>query len=211
MSDEAQAQEMRAKIADHVANKGLRKTPKKAWAAPTVMDFVHGTVLALDQTLTSTGFSIVHCDYTGLYVLEGGVMTPKIDSGIVGFEETFAKAENMGLQFDAMMVTACMRVQTIVHEMPAVSGHRIESSLMAAREVRRAASQYARGTPVVMISSQTMRAILNPPFERKEKKHVKSAIETLIPQGRITARRWNEHVCDSVGLALAYLYQQGKS
>ena len=58
--------------------------------------------------------------------------------------------------------------------------------------------------------NQSMRAMLNPPGERHEKKYVKSAVEALIPQEHNHARRWNVDVCDSVGLALTHLYRKGE-
>jgi hypothetical protein len=205
MSAETQAQEMRAKIAEQVATKGKRKI-KKQWTAPTLDDFAHGTVLALDQTLTKTGFSVVVRDHKGLSIVEGNVILPKIDESLTGFEQTLAKAASMGTLFDALMMMLGSSVSAIVHEMPSVMGYRIESSLMAAREVRRAASTYARSVPVVMVSNQSMRALLNPPEERYEKKFVKKAVEALIPDYQRVTKRWTQDVHDSVGLALTHLY-----
>jgi hypothetical protein len=210
MTSETVAQELRAKIADQVANKGKRKTTKKVWVAPVLEDFAHGRVLALDQTLTKTGFSVVTRDHEGLHILEGNMLIPETRSDLKGFELTFAKAASLGNGLDALMLMMSATVDVIVHEMPSVHGYRIESSLMAAREVRRAALGYARGVPVVAISNLSMRAMLNPPNERLGKKYVKSAVEALISDYHRAPKRWNEDVCDSVGLALTYLYQKGK-
>jgi Holliday junction resolvasome RuvABC endonuclease subunit len=209
MTSETIALALRAKITDQVATKG-GKVSKKAWVAPVLEDFAHGRVLALDQTLTKTGFSVVTRDHQGLHVLEGALLRTDHDPDLSGFELTFLKAERMGQHFDALMMMTASCVDVVVHEMPAVIGYRLESSLMAAREVRRAAFTYARGVPVVMVSNQTMRAMLNAPGERKEKKYVKTAVEALIPTSRRITRHWNVDVCDSVGLALMHLYQKAK-
>lgn len=207
MSDEFQAQELRAKIAEQVATKGKRKT-KKQWVAPVPNDFGHGRVLAFDQTLTKTGYSVVIKNYRGMRITEGDVLVPEIPEGLSGFEETFAKAEKLGSLLTSTVSCFGPSVDVIVHEMPAVAGYRIESSLLAAREVRRAASIYARGVPVVMISNQTMRTMLNPPEERYEKRFVKQAIESLISDHMRVHKRWTQDVCDSVGLALVYLHKE---
>lgn len=207
VSDETTVRELRAKIAERVATKGKRKT-KKQWKAPVPNDFGHGVVLAFDQTLTKTGFSMVVKNYRGLRITEGNVLVPEIFDDLSGFEETFAKAESLGALLTSTMMMFGVGVDAIVHEMPSVAGWRIESSLMAAREVRRAASIYARGVPVVMISNQSMRAMLNPPGERDEKRFVKRAVEALIPDYMRVTKRWNQDVHDSVGLALAYLHKE---
>ena len=209
MTAETIALDLRAKIAEQVATKGKRKS-KKVWVAPTLDDFAHGKVLALDQTLTKTGFSVVTRDYQGLHVLEGALIHPQWGSDLTAFELTFQKAMIMGQHFDALMMMTASCVDVIVHEMPAVRGFRLESSLMAAREVRRAAFQYARGVPVVMVPNQSMRALLNAPEERDEKKYVKVAVEALIPPQNRSHRHWNSDVHDSVGLAMTYLNQKGK-
>ena len=209
VSAETVAQDLRAKIAEQMATK-VKRTSKKAWVAPTLADFGHGKVLALDQTLTKTGFSVVAMDHLGLQVLEGGLIHPDHDPYLSGFELTFAKAQVMGQHFDSLMMMVAPFVDVIVHEMPAVMGYRLESSLMAAREVRRAALRHARGVPVVMVPNQSMRALINAPDERDEKKYVKSAIETLIPKHYRKTKQWNVDVCDSVGLALTYLHQKDK-
>jgi Holliday junction resolvasome RuvABC endonuclease subunit len=197
---------LRAKIAEQVATKGKHKTSKKVWLPPNRAYFAHGRVMGVDQTLTKTGFSVVVSDWEGIQITEGNLVEPEIDESLTGFEATLAKAASMGQQFDALMMFLAPHIDVVVHEMPSVHGYRIESSLMAAREVRRAAG-IAR-VKVAVVQNQSMRALLNPPHERSEKKYVKLAIEALIPQAQRMPRRWNADVADSVGLALTYLHQK---
>lgn len=206
VTDETQAQELRARIAEQVATKGVRKPSKKVWKPPALTDFAHGRVLAFDQTLTKTGFSVVVSDYEGLHITEGNVLRPSDRSDLSSFELTLHKAASLGSQLEALMMMLGGTVDLAIHEMPSVHGYRVESSLMAAREVRRAAG-LAR-VKVAMVQNQSMRALLNPPEERGPKKYVKSAIESLIPQDRRHAKSWNQDVADSVGLALTYFHQQ---
>jgi Holliday junction resolvasome RuvABC endonuclease subunit len=206
MTSETVAQDLRAKIADQVATKGKMRTSKKVWTPPAPEDFAHGRVLAFDQALSKTGFSVVVSDYTGLSIIEGNVILPEDKPDISSFELTLHKAESMGRQFEALMLLLGSTIDVAVHEMSSVHGYRIESSLMAAREVRRAANN-AR-VKVVMVQNQSMRAMLNPPHERSEKKYVKSAIEAMISEERRHPKRWTQDVADSVGLALTYLHQK---
>jgi hypothetical protein len=208
MNDEEQALGLRERVRATVAAKGTRKPSKKAWEPPTAEDFAHGTVLAFDQTVTKSGFAMVRSGHDGLWVVGGDLLVPKAGERLTGFEQTLVKAVAMHRAITLATILLGGSVDAIVHEMPAVQGYRIESSLMAAMSVRIAAGESARGVPIFMVSNQSMRAILNHPDERYEKKHVGIAIDTLIPRERRTVKRWNQDVHDAVGLALAHLYQK---
>lgn len=198
-----------ARMRETLKSRKTRKA-KKAWVAPTVEDFAHGSVLSFDQTLTKTGFSVVQHDSEGLRVVEGNLLIPKIGDE-KGFEETYAKANAMEQAIQFVVIMLAPAIQDIVHEMPSVVGKRIESSLMAGHFVRRAALHHARGVPVHMVSNQTMKAILLPPEKRSEKKHVTQAVEALIPKENRAVKRWNQDVHDSVALGLAVLYQRARA
>lgn len=197
---------MRAKVREGAATPKKRK---KEWSPPDPTRFRHGYVLSFDQTLTHTGWAAVISGADGIWL--GATGSFPLTSEKTGFEGTYDKAERLYQSLCRVMIGFSMSAEAIVTEMPAVQGYRTESSLMAGREVRRAAAEYARGVPVVTVANQTMRALLNPPEQRYEKHHVKSAVEALIPEVARTGRpitRWNQNVHDAVGLALTYLYEK---
>ena len=204
MSETDLLEQMRQRIAEG----GKPKVSKKAWTAPVREDFALGRVLAFDQTLTKTGFSLVVHDNASLRVAEANLLLPEVDKSLKGFEQTFARAAWLDLRLPMLMALLAPQVDVVVHEMPAVQGYRTESSLMAAQCVRRAARGAVGGVPVAMVSNQTMRKVLNAPEQRFEKKYVGQAVDALIPAEQRTAKRWNQDVHDSVGLALTYLYQK---
>lgn len=208
MNAEEVAADLRERIAEHVAAKGVKKPSKKVWTAPVEADFGLGTVLAFDQTATKTGFAVVRHGHDGLYVLDGNLVETKAGEGLVGFEQTLRKSVAMEQALSRVVMLLGASVDAIVHEMPAVSGYRIESSLLGAHAVRMAALAHARGVPVRTISNQAMRAVLNAPEQRDEKRYVGIAVDALIPRQQRTTKRWNQDVHDAVGLALTYLYQK---
>lgn len=209
----AQMDALRAKIKEQAKTK--RRGRKKVWHAPTLEDFAHGTVLAFDQTLTKTGWSLVACDEWGLGVLAGGVAQRPPLAGLKGFEETYAKAEQMGRLIEAI-VSQCKPISifdselpppdAVVHEMPAVIGHRLESSLMAGREVRRVVAEKL-DMPVTMISRQQAYATLVG-APSTEKAHGTARVNLLIPREQRRTTRWNQDVHDSVLLGLQWLYNK---
>jgi hypothetical protein len=202
MSDDILA-EMRATVREKAARRP--KSRRTVWAPPDRSRFRSGMVLSIDQTLRHTGFALVGSDGNGWLGVHTGDCFD-IDSDEVGFEGTLDKADRLEQALNRLMIGAAMWAQEIVHEIPAVRGYRLESSLMAAREVRRAAKAWAPGLPVTAVSNQAMKALLLPPEKRLEKKYVREAVEALIPADQRDTKRWNEHVHDAVALGLTRLY-----
>jgi hypothetical protein len=205
-------EDLREKISEHKGKRGRRR----AFTEPTLDDFAYGAVLSFDQTLTKTGWSLVANEpgnsvtEPGLYIHAGGRLEAKAPAGLKGFEETFAKAAIMGEAIEEV-VKAWQGVEAIVHEMPAVMGYRTESSLMAAREVRRANDQHPIWPcPIVMISRQQAYAnLVGAPSI--DKVHGTSRVNLLIPRERRNTTRWNQDVHDSVLLGLQYLWAKKRS
>jgi hypothetical protein len=183
-----------------------RRGRRRAWVEPVPEDFAYGTALAFDQTLTKTGWAVVVNNDFGLQVSAGGRLMPEPPEDLTGFEQTFAKAERMGLLIQrTLSLQRTQMVDVVVHEMPAVRGHRIESSLMAAREVRRSASQYGR--PVAMVSRQHAYAVLvgHPHGDKAEGT---ARVNALVPAHRRNTRAWNQDVHDAVLLGLQWLHDK---
>ena len=197
-------EQMREQVRQRAAQ--APKGRRKQWTAPTSDQFAHGSILAIDQTLTNCGFAMVTSSYKGLSVTSTGVIVTKTDKK--GFEETYDKADQLERLLPELLIGAGVFATGIVMEMPAVAGYRTESSLMAGWLVRQAARQHARGLKVHMVSNTAMKALLCAPGQRHEKKYVRAAVESLIPEAnRRGLRRWNEHVHDAVALALTHLYR----
>lgn len=192
-----------------------RRGRRRVFEAPTVEDFAYGWVLAFDQTLTKTGWALVchnpPADATprpvvpGLSIAAGGLIRPEIPA-LRSFEETFAKAEAMGEAL-GRVIDEHQWVHAVVHEMPAVIGHRLESSLMAAREIRRA--NHGR-RPVSMISRQQAYATLVG-APHTDKAHGTARVNVLIPREQRHTTHWNQDVHDAVLLGLQHLYNQKRA
>ena len=197
-------EEMRAKVRE-AKDEVKAKRRKKVWTPPDPGRFRHETILAMDQTLTHTGWAVIESTYEGLTLLMADCIDVRTD--LVGFEGTFAKAHEMERRIRGVVGATTVVATTVVHEMPAVGGHRTESSLIGALLIRQVMQQH-RGVGVAMVSNLAMKALLCAPGERDEKKHVKAAVEGLIPKERRNrTRRWNEHVHDAVALGLTHLYE----
>lgn len=193
----------------------IRSTPKrprgrtKVWVQPGVLDMAHGWVLSFDQTLTKTGWSVLeHCPDSGLRLHAGGVLVPEVSPDLKSFEQTFARALALDMSIEILVSTWCDRIDAIVHEMPAVMGYRIESSLMAAFCIRRAAVERSALDKVAMISKQHAKAVWLGPDKGYEKRHVTSLVNEMIPASHRTTQRWTQDVHDSVLLALQHLHDR---
>jgi Holliday junction resolvasome RuvABC endonuclease subunit len=198
----ASLDELRARVKEPKPGK------KKVWVAPYAFDFGFGRALAFDQTLTKTGWVLLGydqaCDGLGIYA--GGVLVPEVHYRLDGFERTFAKAEVLAEKIDRVVgrfAETEARPDVIVHEMPAVRGHRLESSLMAAREIRRVAKSY--DIPVVMVNRQAAYALLT--GDRHNQKRAMTRVVTrLVPAFMRETERWTQDVHDAAGLALTWLH-----
>ena len=198
---------MRAQVQEKKAKGQARRA--KRWTAPSAESFRHGVVLSFDQTLTNTGISVLRSDYNGLSLLYA--RCEKVSTDRVSFEGTYDKADKMELRIIAnLMMATGFDLTDIVYEMPSVQGQRIESALIGGLLVTRAVKQHARGFRPKAVSNRSMKALLLPPDKRYEKKHVREMIESLIPPENRANHiyNWNEHVHDSVALALTHLYRQ---
>lgn len=197
--DELSVEQMRASVR---AKGKDPKVTKKVWVAPEVEDFAQGRVLAFDQTLGKTGWSLVTVSdrvtvICGLYVAP----TPE---DLKGFEQTFWRAEWMGVKLEERVLLSGVWVSAVVHEMPSVGGKRIESSLMAAREIRRGAAGFK---PVFMINRQSAYATMTGD-RHAPKSAMTAAVERLVaPEDRV-GKYWNQDIHDSIGLALKHLHNQ---
>jgi len=187
-----------ADLREKIADSKKPKTRKKAWEAPDLESFSYGSVLAFDQTLTNTGVAWVINDHEGLRALDCTTLVTKTTAK--GHEGSIQKGLMLdNLLWDLVDGVAGRNADVFVYEQPAVQGYRLESSLMAALMIRK------RWPSAVGIYNQHAKAVMLHPDKRSEKRHVKEAVEALIPNFRRTGV-WNQHVHDAVMLGLTYLH-----
>lgn len=176
------------------------------WRPPQPKDFAYGEVLAFDQTLSHTGWvALAHDDDDGLRLWATGMIEPCTD--LTSHEGTYAKAEALerGIQ-EVVDYYSFFRGLRIVYERPAMVGKRIESALMAGREVHRASEGYA-----IAVANQHAKKVIvgraGSRFDPVTKAHVKEAVERIVtPPSIRRLHPWNEHTRDAVMLALTFLY-----
>lgn len=205
--------EIRARIAS--AGKPRARKTKQERVEPTWRDLAAGSVLAFDQTLTNAGWTYLARPEEGrVYAIFSGVCRPEKHEYLRGHPLTFARARDIHHQMLDVLERFGDRVDAIVYEMPAVHGMRLESSLMAARELLSCVEQLHLATPVVGVYNQHMKAALIPPEVRSanKKADVRAAVLGLVDVGNLIAQRppnpLNEHVYDAIALGLTYLYDQ---
>lgn len=192
------------------AAKPRARRAKKEWVAPTAEDFAEGSVLTFDQTLTHTGWSVLHSLRGRVWVTATGMCIPS-STDLKGLVETLWRAEQIYEQIYQVMSDHHHSVDFVVHEMPAVVGYRLESSLMAAREVQRAWLAVSSKSELRPVYNQHMEKVLLHPDDRRvdKKRHVKEAVHrhvdlSLLPRGS----RLNEHVHDGMALGVTDMYDR---
>ena len=174
--------------------------------------FAEGLVLAFDQTLGNTGVSVVKNSADGLEVVYTGIF--KRTDPLKGFDRTIKR----GLEFkkelyDWMLNFSYLpKLTAVVHEMPAVRGYRIESSLIASFIVHQVVDDLGLSIPLCSISNQHGKKVVGLK-NTASKADVKFAVEKILnyDEGDIAKPViWNQHVSDSVMLGLTYLYDQNE-
>lgn len=190
------------------------KTPavrgrRKVFRLPEPEDFRPGTVLAFDQTLTKTGWVLLHSGLSGLEILGGGLLRPQVDPSLTSFAETLEKSVLMKTAIAQIMSYFSFNVlapaQAIVHEMPAVMGYRTESSLGAAIALHIVADEIGIRERVHVMSKQRAYGHLVGVYPT-EKKHVTTTVNRLISKDRRNTSAWNQDVHDAALLGLDHLY-----
>lgn len=199
--------ELRARVTAAALTKGKpKRAPKKVWAAPKLEDFANGLVCAFDQTFTNTGWAILRKDDDWVQVLDKGTIREPPVPGLKGFEDTLQRAEWMCERIKPIPEKALTYAKhdescVFVHEIPAVQGMRIESSLLGALGVRQAVTALRDPYKRVAVGNQHMKAVMLPPEMRHEKRFITTAVNRYTD-----TRGWNEHTRDALALGLTYLY-----
>lgn len=171
---------------------------RAAKTAPTEPTYREGMVLALDQSLVSTGWAAVTYDWDGLRVLKTGML--KVDSVGNRIAETLPRSVELFRDFCDLLDAHA--AYDLVHESPVVAMRNSDSSVMAATALR-IACEVANGREVKWMPNRQAVYKIVVGDHKAPKSEMRKAIEALFPGG------WNgpanEHTRDAIGLAVAYL------
>jgi hypothetical protein len=187
----------------------------KEWAPPAVGDFADGVVLSFDPSLTNTAWvTIESLPGEPPCVVASGMCRPET-TDLRGDLCTLWRAARLGEQLDEMIPQRHVHrsLDIVAHEMPVTTGHRMESSLMATREVRRAAARYAPWCALVPVYVAHIGAVLLSPEERKlkgpaRKRATRAAVQRYVRMRLPKGAPMNEHVFDAAAVALTCLYDE---
>lgn len=179
----------------------------RGWTLDPVQPRWRGNLLAVDQTLNSSGWVILRSSADGVRIGAGGTLRAWTEK--TGHEGTLQQGE---ILFDLFCDTiAAYEPNFIVHEFPPISRpglkmSRPESSLVAADSLRCAAR--AKGVPALPMVGAQQAKLRFTGKPNAEKSEVKAALETLYPE--LTERSpMNEHIRDAIALGLVALEREG--
>jgi hypothetical protein len=161
-----------------------------------------GPILAFDQTLGHTGWALLRWrPDPGMEAFAQGSW-PR-GKAAPGFEGNFAHADLLAVDVDELLVRFPGYVKHIVYEMPAVRGHRTDSSLMAATAVSSVAA--IRHIPHTIVNARHARKVLTGSADAT-KAEVKKVIERVIPNMK-AQKPFNTNVSDAAALGLVWMME----
>ena len=200
------------------SSRPVARKQKKEWVRPTPDDFDSGSVLAFDPSLTNTGWVMLVRPLplaSKVVALFTGVCSPP-PTDLGSDAMTLWRAHQIGLLIHQVVGDYGVgRVSAIAHEMPTTSGQRMESSLMASREVQRAALTLCPDIPLSPVYVRHIHATLLPPEQRGKahtKAHTKEAVLRYVDISMLPAgSKLNEHVYDGMSVGLTHLYDQKRA
>lgn len=181
--------------AENLAKKGGVKN----WRPPVLGEFAHGkTILSFDQSLSNTGWVRIGVTDSGVTVFDQG--TIRTVSQLKGAAQSFHRMRQLRVALMRQFPTDLY--DGIVVEMPALFGHRVDSSLMAASVLDN--HWFSLGSPIELISIQHSRTVLCGTAAKNRKDLGHKGLINFIPAS--ADRPWNEHQRDAALNGLAHLW-----
>ncbi|MFE0490158.1 hypothetical protein [Streptomyces griseoaurantiacus] len=183
---------------------------RHAFRPPTLDQFAHATVQAYDQSLANTGVVLIKSNELGLHLLATAMIRPPADVlEIPSTEGNYARADSILAGVRQHRSGFASSADAVVYERTPVKGQRIESILLAGREVHRA----TEGRAVMMDNRHAKKVLLGRAGTKANpvtKAHVKEMVEAYLTPPREQGKNmpWNEHVRDACMLALAWLLDE---
>jgi hypothetical protein len=181
-----------------------QKAADKVWVQPEIKDFAEEiNVLSFDQSLGKTGWINLTVRWGEIEVARHGTLRTVTSHD--GFQGSFDRANHLRVRmFEEHGWLAFHGLPgEVIMEMPAVRGHRIESSFLAAYVVQEYCIQFWKMP--TMVSIQESRRNLAGPGTHNDKKAGHLALARLIPES--ASRQWNEDERDAALNALNHLYK----
>ena len=179
------------------ASRRQRKAPPP-WSPPDPAALPCGHVLALDQSLSSTGWIDFSSLPGGVIVHARGTLRPV--TALTGYLGTWDKHAQLAAMLGAGEMAARIgAAHAVAWEAPPVGGgHRTESSLMAG------ALLYMLAGPgrAHVVSAQHASSLLTG-TPRHGKREIGLAVARYVPES--ASRQWNEHLRDALAIGIAYL------
>lgn len=185
------------------AGKTVKKV-KAAWLRPTVSDLAQNRVLAFDQTVNHTGWVMFGVQDDSLTEWDHGTLAPADSDLYKGHADTLHRMLDMGRQIEATIHQWAYMGPTVILEMPAAHGYRIESSLLAAYEIQRVCREV--GLDYVMVANQHMKKVITGGATATKAEVKAHAMEIAHVSGR-----WNQHNADALGLGLTFLWDRARA
>jgi hypothetical protein len=182
----------------------------KPFQPPTLDQFAHATVQAFDQSLANTGVVLLKSNELGLHLLSTAMIRPPAEVlDIPSTDGNYARAEYVYGSVLQHRRGYASSADAVLYERPPVHGQRVESILLAGREVHR-----ATGGRAVMVDNRHAKKLLIGRAGTKQnpvkKAHVKEMVEAYLtpPKDQGKNMPWNEHIRDACMLALAWLLDE---
>lgn len=193
----------------------LPAAPRKGAPAPlTRASFGRAVVVAFDQTVSACGMVVVDSRGTDISIMRARKFEQSTRPGAEGYEVYFDKAEQLGwvLAEELAKLACSFPGIEVVHEAPPVGGGKFtnpESSLMAGREVRRAA-RAAGLTIFPMVAPQAHKRLIVGNAQAT-KKDVRAALPPFLASVGVTGYNLvtNEDQRDALCIALGHLHRRG--
>jgi len=185
---------------------GRRTKSRRAFRPPIPQDFTPDVqILTFDQTLTHCGWALLNTEEDISIPESGTIRTPILGSAIRGFQATMAKSVPLSRNIADMLNRLYGQFEDVVLEMPAVSGYRTESSLIAAVTVCVELDRLGLAQPTFISRQAAGATLVN---DRHAPKSVTSAfVNSLVEDRRPTGvGTWTEHVRDAVFVGLKHLH-----
>lgn len=154
--------------------------------------------LTFDQSLTNTGWAVYDA-YTRKVEACGVLVAEIRDPHLKSFHLTFEKAKQLEAGLIRVLTDHSNNVDQILIEMPAVTGYRTESSLMAAEKIFTVCRHLDLAMPVLVSRQHACKVVVGK--ARCTKKETSDAVEARIVS-HPPKSRWNEHIKDAVLLAV---------
>lgn len=179
--------------------------PRKEFRPPQPEDFASRVLLCFDQTLSNCGWALLSTEDGEISVPYSGVIRPpEIEQD--GFERTLIKSVYIGNGVDQVIMDNIGAFDQVVCEMPAVFGHRTESSLVALVTIVRTMATLDIGLPALVSRQHAASALCGHGDASKQESG--AVVDRLV--GERHGKPWNEHVRDAVFVGLRHLYAGGE-